>query len=427
MAQAACPSDGATPFRAGPVNPANPADPAYNGFASYLQDSEGLALELCLTGDGSATGAPTNVCFYDPADAGNPFSVQVGFGPEAFWWLAGADVPTDVGRAVLVLGAEAAWAAEIPVDGQQFPFTRLRIRVDVPGAGTYTATHPFGQRQFVVTAADLDPDTGEGFINESLDIPFIPDAVNQGRVGPWLTWDTFDPATQTLSDLPGLIGFIGDAATPHAVTGSPCGTNVFRVEGPNIGGTGNNVVETTLFTVQGQIFPGAVQTPLGVDSVSYSRSAEDAVHLNIFATAPTTATVTCDVCDHPVRGNALATDTQGRFFTSQVLAALPSSVEVSATNTAPNNLPASVSGIVPQDIVTITRAEYATATQTLTIEANSSDRSTTAAPPLILSYGSTALTPGVPTDIGVALAPASVTVTSNRGGAATRPVTVINP
>ena len=88
MAQAVCPEDGATPFFAGPVDPTDPLDPNYNGFPSFLQDSEGLALEICLdsiTGDGNPP-----FCFFDPPDPANPFSVQVGWGPEAFWWLASA-------------------------------------------------------------------------------------------------------------------------------------------------------------------------------------------------------------------------------------------------------------------------------------------------------------------------------------------------
>ena len=45
-AHAACPADGGTPFLAGPIEPTDPANPAYNGFASYVQDSQGLALAL---------------------------------------------------------------------------------------------------------------------------------------------------------------------------------------------------------------------------------------------------------------------------------------------------------------------------------------------------------------------------------------------
>ncbi len=84
-AYAACPADGATPFLAGPIDPTDPADPNYNGFASYLQDSQGLALALCLD---------PNFCFFDPPIANNPFSVQIGFGAEAFWWLSEATVAT---------------------------------------------------------------------------------------------------------------------------------------------------------------------------------------------------------------------------------------------------------------------------------------------------------------------------------------------
>ena len=46
---------------------------------------------------------------------------------------------------------------------------------------------------------------------------------------------------------------MGDPAVEHAVVGSPTGDNFFRVEGPDIGGPGVDVIETDLFTVQGRI------------------------------------------------------------------------------------------------------------------------------------------------------------------------------
>src|SRR5262249_56504595 len=51
-------------------------------------------------------------------------------------------------------------------------------------------------------------------------------------------------------------GFIGNALATHAVTGSNAvpPTNVFRIEGLNVGGPGVNIVETNLWTVAGQIF-----------------------------------------------------------------------------------------------------------------------------------------------------------------------------
>src|SRR5439155_1356387 len=62
------------------------------------------------------------------------------------------------------------------------------------------------------------------------------------RVGPsFLQWDASLPAPPA--------GFVGDGITPHAVTGSPCGTNFYRVEGPLLPPGG---VQTNLFTVVGK-------------------------------------------------------------------------------------------------------------------------------------------------------------------------------
>ena len=119
---AACPPGVVEPLLSGPEN-------TNNGFPLWIMDQTGLALQICLD---TAVGG----CFFDPLDPANPFSVQVGFGPEAFWWLAGASIDvTGGGIAELGMAAEAAWAAEVPNDGDQFPFTRLRIRIDTPGSG----------------------------------------------------------------------------------------------------------------------------------------------------------------------------------------------------------------------------------------------------------------------------------------------------
>src|SRR5207247_5870046 len=44
-------------------------------------------------------------------------------------------------------------------------------------------------------------------------------------------------------------GFIGNGNIPHTITGSPFGTNFFRIEGPNVGGPGVNSVETNIFSI----------------------------------------------------------------------------------------------------------------------------------------------------------------------------------
>src|SRR5207245_6424424 len=88
----------------------------------------------------------------------------------------------------------------------------------------YTITHPYGVETLV--ASNL------GAINVTVDngiaAPGFTGPVTAGsRVGPsFLQWDATLPAAPA--------GFIGDAITPHTITGSPCGTNFFKVEGPLI-------------------------------------------------------------------------------------------------------------------------------------------------------------------------------------------------
>lgn len=417
-ALAGCPADGATPFTAGSVD-------AVNGFAEYVQDSQGLALELCLDAAN---------CIFDPVIPNNAFSALVGFGAEAFWWLSEPvfdhpdtiPLPSGLTRAVLVMAAEAAWADEVPGAGEQFPFTRLRLRLDVNQPGFYRVTHPYGQQVHHIAAVGVGLE-----VNESYDIRFSPAAVNQGRVGPWLTWDP-------IGDAPA--GFIGDATTPHLVTGSPCGTNYFRIEAftnaaltipltidtADVGADGGHVVQVNHFTVAGKRYTGPPPpVPMVVDRASYSRAVDGRV--SVLARAPTTANVTFSgAANLPAGEHSMASDGSGRFFGNVSLqpdgATLPATIQVTANN--PGNAVTSV----PQtlvDVVRITRADYHMATGTLTIEAASSDRSPTSPPTLtaaglgVLNNGATTTSPTVP--------PTSVTVTSSAGGSDTRPVTIINP
>lgn len=246
----------------GPVNPTA-------GFPNWYRDQNGLTLDLMEAADARGISAPVVV--------GNAFSEQIGFGAEGFWWSADAIVPTAAGQAILVQAVEAAFSGgEIPTNGEQSAFGRVRIRVDVTDPGTYTITYPFGQKTYVIEPGS----EGLRAINETIDIgcfaipglascdPNSPlgspnpgfnfAAATQSGIGPFLTWTTFDP-NPTLTDpllVDGVTGkrYVGSAlAGPHAIKGSPTGNNLFRVEGPNIGGAGVNSVETNLFTVTGRL------------------------------------------------------------------------------------------------------------------------------------------------------------------------------
>ncbi|TMA95852.1 MAG: DUF4215 domain-containing protein [Deltaproteobacteria bacterium] len=150
-----------------------------------------------------------------------------------------------------VLGTFGGPAAAV-VPGDQVTFSRIRFRIDTPAAGDYTITHPFGVH--VLHAAgpgrrsidftddcllSVPPTCGAasptGF--NAFTTPLAPFSF----VSTWLQWDATPPAPPA--------GFIGDPAVLHTITGSPCGTNFLRVEGPGLPPGG---VETNLWSVLGK-------------------------------------------------------------------------------------------------------------------------------------------------------------------------------
>jgi hypothetical protein len=218
-----------------------PVDPRV-GFPLWQQDDQGTRLGLCL----DTTNA---LCLSSPPNAALPASVNdrsINFPGEAFWWSgeAGIDLPNG-GRARLVMAKEAAFTTEDATIGNQISFDRVRVRIDgvTPGA-TYTVTYPFGTLTFV---AD-----DEGSIDETEDIGCGASPCDfrlslKGKIGVFLKWD---PTVTPLAP----VGYVGDPNTPHRVVGSPTGNNVFRIVGPNIGGSGVNTISTNLFSVSGKLF-----------------------------------------------------------------------------------------------------------------------------------------------------------------------------
>lgn len=147
-----------------------------------------------------------------------------------------------------MVALEGAFATPdgIPAPDQQIAFGRVRVLMDAPVAGTYVVTHPFGVETFEVTtpgprAIRFTDDTG-CFIT-----PCDFSLALGSNIGPFLK--AVNPAPPP--------GYIGDSVSLATVTGSPFGTNFFRIEGPlgsNLGGPGIDIIETNLFTVQGKIF-----------------------------------------------------------------------------------------------------------------------------------------------------------------------------
>lgn len=249
-------------------NPANVAVNLANGFPHWYQDDvDGLKLQLCLdTTLEVAPGVVVNPCEYEPPTAAPP-SFPGNFGAEAIYWTAAAlgNYVSSNGvtsSALLVLALEATGANEAALnDGNQATFSRIRIRVDVPVAGIYRVTHPYGTFDYeVTTPGGLFIDTTQDF---GLDIAqnFLV-AMNDGStpivntdgatIGSFLVPATFHGGVFNANEPSTFTGgpiTVGDAtyvslpfapanpATPtvpveifQPVTGSPFDTNYFRIE-----------------------------------------------------------------------------------------------------------------------------------------------------------------------------------------------------
>jgi len=227
---------------------------ADNGFPLWYRDGQARQLDLCLSN--------TALCLLDaPVTLTNPgaaFPANYGgtFPDEAFWWAAEAEMPTNNnGEALLVLAVEAAFANDVVAAGDQVSFARIRIRVDNLLRGrTYNVTTPFGEFSFVAQ------NVGQRGINFTRDIGLAPGnfsgALN-GGIGPFLRWDSGLP----ILDAQGR-EYIGDPNILHTVTGSPTGQNLFRIQGPSVGGPGVNSISTNLFSVMGQVSRPAEGAPV---------------------------------------------------------------------------------------------------------------------------------------------------------------------
>jgi hypothetical protein len=298
------------------VGPVSSAD----GFPVWYQDANGLALDLCLAGpDGLADPncllptVPPLEPNYDPA---LPIVFPGNYPGEAFYGYADSLMnirssdPRRPGIALLVLGLEAAFATGDPVPDQQVVFGRVRIRIDAPVAGTYKVTHPYGVDTFIVTSP------GRRAISFTEDLGMVPFSnALTSRHGPFL---------KAVSPAPPA-GYIGNPNVQQTITGSPFGTNYFRVEGPvgsNLDGNGNNFIQRDLFTVQGRIFKGPIIT-----------GSAPASPVGDTAGAARTFNITVDKVVNVtwyINGNLVQTDTNVNLANYTNISAVPGTWNVSA-------------------------------------------------------------------------------------------------
>lgn len=368
------------------------------GYPESYTDNTGTRLELCFVTDPLCSAAPP---LPDPAA---PMSFPDNFADENFYSLVGAGLTTGTaGRATLTLAAEAAFANGPVAAGDQITFGRVRIKVSglTPGAH-YKVTHPYGVDEF-------DAESGVNNINFTEDIGIGAQGSFTGmlnsRIGPFLRWDTGAPA-----------GYLGDPATDHKITGSPIDANYFRIEGPDAGGPGVNVVETDLFSVMGK-----KATNSGVEAVraTYSRPAPTdppttGGSIDVFATSE--ADQSLSVVSKGAFYETLL-DGDGKRYFAHVDYKGDTPADVTVINGGDN--PVATKTIAVTDLVTVTKALYDADANTLEVKASSSDEAT---PPTLTATGFGALSHGYAKFENVNVAPPDVTVTSEKGGSAKLPV-----
>src|SRR5690606_25562528 len=248
-------------------------------YPVWYQDVNSLSLELCQSTAVSTRAAGSFMCTLIPEpgvyDPSLPMIFPDNWPSELFWFIAEANTPAVNGLQVEVYTAaiEAAFGGDVPVDGDQVAFARIRIRASVPTAGTYVITHPYGVETLNVTG------TGRRAINLTRDIgigaPGDYSGALTGDVGPFLQ-STNGPYQETNPETGVVENFVGDPNLSETVNGSPNDTNYVEIRGP--GGT----IRTDLFSLSGKILDARPATALEIGRTSYRRTAQG-TRVEVFA------------------------------------------------------------------------------------------------------------------------------------------------
>ena len=381
-----------TQTNSGGLTAVGPVNTEY-GFPSWYEDSNKTRLELCLNGENP-------LCGFLPGDIPDetaPISFPDNFPDEAFYMLAGSelDLPGG-GRAVLVLGLEAAFANTV-TQGDQVVFGRQRVVVKgAPANTTLTFQHPYG-----TMTIDTD-DAGDGKLVEDIS-PAIGNFTTalKSNIGPFLKWD---PATAPAAP----DGYLGDPAQDHTVTGSPFNYNKFSLTG------GGLALETDQFSLMGKI-----STNQGVNGDS---AVLNGTMIDVFASSGNGAQLQVDGQDGTFDTTPMLSDPDtGRYYARiQLTGTAPSTVKV--TNIGDKPASSSQITVTKPSGVMITKALYDGTT--LTVGAVS----TVGYPLTVTGLGTleAPATEGTAAEksFAVQAPPATVTVKTAEGGTASLPVTI---
>ena len=218
------------------------AAPAHAALTAVSPNMDGLGLPQWYD-DGQQK---LTICPTGTPNCG-PFVDFAGPGGEAFYNRAVAKInaPNNA-KLTMILATEAAFDPNFT----NTPVTFTRIRSKIVGGTpntTYSVVEPFGTQSIDTDATGTGTATDQVGCAISVAVPSCDWSVALGgRISGWLRWDP--------SVLPAApAGFLGDAATDHAITGSPLGQNFFEMSGPGIG-----TLRTDLFTVTGKMFDANV-------------------------------------------------------------------------------------------------------------------------------------------------------------------------
>ncbi len=407
-----------------------PTDPV-TSLPAWYQDNNNLALVPCVDQNGFCILPPE----FDPAFQNLPITTtgpinDNNFPGESFYYSAEAAMQIDGDEARLTFVIEAAFLAGVsPDSGIVFLRTDLvKMRGLTPNS-TYRVTHPYGTFDFTTDAAG--DTTGGGGVavrledNAGVPAQWMPAGMKAGTItgiGPYLTRKTGGLIVDPISGNT----YIGDAATPVEVVGSPTGNNFFRIERVLTNGVPVTGIswQTDLFVLMGRVFTGPIPSDLTV-SATYARDAVDG-QVDIFATAVPGAVL--NISGTGITSSDLTADNPvtGKYFLNIPLSTpdLPSNLVITNSLDLQATPPHSINLV---DEVNITEANYNQSTQVLTIKASSRDKvvpfpTLTAAN--FTAPGNSFDSYGVFTKTLSTIPPQTVTVTSSKGGSATAPVSV---
>lgn len=257
----------------GPIIPYNAGPPARgNGYPLYYMDNNGVGADMQVPPFGDGLNSPTMI--FGPVDPANPFSVDIGFDAEVFYFHVAPDRTTfdDLigGNINVVIGVEAGFAnaTGLAENGQQAVWQRIRFNWVTAPDGFYRFLHPYGIETMTASG-------GAGF-RYTVDTPILNIAPfnfelalgnnpqNPGKIGPFLS--QVNPPPQIAQLTPPIpppynkpTDWLGDGTTAATFTGSPLtpAFNKFRIEA---------YTDSTMSTPL-NVFPVAVGQPPTVNFV----------------------------------------------------------------------------------------------------------------------------------------------------------------